>query len=71
MVNAGLGLITGGRGWGVLVRLNSKHGHEYLHPLNVSSHFKKASAKYKKLNYDGKYLFDKATNIYHSATAHN
>ena len=27
--------------------------------------------KYEKLNYDGKYLFDKATNVYHSATAHN
>ncbi|SVD38887.1 uncharacterized protein METZ01_LOCUS391741, partial [marine metagenome] len=31
MINAGLGLITGGRGWGVFDRLNSKHGHEHLH----------------------------------------
>ena len=67
MVNAGLGLITGGRGWGVLNRLNSKHGHEHLIPLNGDSHF----TKYKELNYDGKYIFDKVTNIYHSATAHN
>ena len=67
MVNAGLGLVTGGRGWGVLNRLNSKHGHEHLEPLTVSAH----SNKYEKLNYDGKYLFDKVTNIYHSATAHN
>jgi electron-transferring-flavoprotein dehydrogenase len=67
MVNAGLGLITGGRGWGVLNRLNSKHGHERLCQLNAGSHF----SKYEELNYDGKYLFDKVTNIYHSATAHN
>ncbi len=67
MVNAGLGLIAGGRGWGILDRLHSKHGHKNLHPLTKDS----PSNKYDKLNYDGKYLFDKATNIYHSATAHN
>ena len=31
----------------------------------------RTSNKYEKLNYDGKYLFDKVTNIYHSATAHD
>jgi electron-transferring-flavoprotein dehydrogenase len=67
MVNAGLGLITGGRGWGVLERLNSKHGHEHLRPVIVGSH----PNKYEKINYDGKYIFDKVTNIYHSATAHD
>ena len=71
MVNAGLGLITGGRGWGISNRLSSKHGHEHLHPLSVGSHANRASIKYEKLNYDGKYLFDKVTNIYHSATAHD
>ena len=67
MVNAGLGLITGGRGWGIINRLNSKHGHEHLRPLNTDSDF----TKYTELSYDGKYLFDKVTNIYHSATSHN
>ena len=32
---------------------------------------KESSTKYKKLVYDGKYLFDKVTNVYHSATTHD
>ena len=71
MIHAGLGLFTGGRAWGISDRLNSKNGHEHLRPLNVGSHANRASIKYEKLNYDGKYLFDKVTNIYHSATAHD
>ena len=67
MVNAGLGLITGGRGWGIFDRLHSQHGHENLRPLNEDL----LSNKYNNLHYDGKYLFDKVTNIYHSATAHD
>jgi electron-transferring-flavoprotein dehydrogenase len=67
MVNAGLGLITGGRGWGIMDRLHSQHGHENLRPLNEDV----LSNKYNNLHYDGKYLFDKVTNIYHSATAHD
>jgi electron-transferring-flavoprotein dehydrogenase len=71
ILNTGLGLFTGGRGWGVLERLNSKNGHEHLMKLNsISQSDKKGENKYSHLEFDGDYLFDKVTNVYHSATAH-
>jgi electron-transferring-flavoprotein dehydrogenase len=72
MVNTGLGLFTGGRGWGVLDRLSSKNGHEQLTKLNLESQSGEGrGSKYSQLKFDGNYLFDKVTSVYHSATAHN
>jgi electron-transferring-flavoprotein dehydrogenase len=72
MVNTGLGLFTGGRGWGVLDRLSSKNGHEHLTKLNLESQSGEGrGSKYSQLKFDGNYLFDKVTSVYHSATAHN
>ena len=34
MVNAGLGLFTGGRAWGIFNRISSKNGHDNLRQLN-------------------------------------
>ena len=35
--------------------------------MKIFSYF----SKYNNLKFDGKYLFDKVTNVYHSATGHN
>jgi electron-transferring-flavoprotein dehydrogenase len=72
MINAGIGLVFNGRAWGIIDRLSSKNGHENLNKSNSGSQSNKTTLnKYEKLNYDGKYLFDKVTNVYHSATAHD
>ena len=71
MASAGLGLITGGRAWGIFDRLSSKNGYEHLTKLNLDTKTDNVNNKYKQLVYDGKYLFDKASNMYHSATAHD
>ena len=63
LTNAAIGLFTGGRGWGYKNRLTNDAGHDQM---------KKGLKKdrYKDLQFDGNYLFDKVTDIYHSATAH-
>ena len=73
LVNTGLGLLTGGRAWGVLNHLPSKNGHEHLTKLDSGSQSggNGGNSKYDQLEFDGNYLFDKVTNVYHSATAHD
>ena len=63
VTNAGIGLLTGGRGWGFKDRLASKAGHLQMEKgLKID--------RYQDLQFDGTYLFDKVTDVYHSATAH-
>lgn len=67
MANASLGLITGGRGFGIYNKLESEHGHEQLKSIsNISG-----KNKYDDINYDGKYILDKVTDVFYSATSHN
>jgi len=67
MINAGMGLITGGRGFGVYNRLGAEHGHEQLKNISdIPKH-----NKYENINYDGKYILDKVTDVFYSATSHN
>ena len=55
-----------------IVVSNSKHDFEQLAKVKLISDTKGGKhSKYEKLNFDGKYLFDKVSNVYHSATAHN
>jgi len=63
LINSVLGLFTGGRGWGIKDRLPSHHGHELMQKGT-------AEDRYADLEFDGKYLFDKVTDVYYSATAH-
>lgn len=63
LMNSGLGLFTGGKGWGFKNKLPSHHGHELMQKGE-------AADRYADLEFDGKYLFDKVTDVYHSATAH-
>jgi electron-transferring-flavoprotein dehydrogenase len=63
LINAGMGLVTGGRGWGFKNRMSSESGHLRMEKGKIEN-------RYNELSFDGKYLFDKVTDVYHSATAH-
>ena len=65
LANASAGLITKGRGFGIYKKLSSDHGHEQLQKKSGSL------TKYNHLAYDGKYILDKLTDVYYSATSHN
>ncbi|MEE2876292.1 MAG: electron transfer flavoprotein-ubiquinone oxidoreductase [Candidatus Neomarinimicrobiota bacterium] len=72
LFNAGVGLVSGGRGWGLFNRLPSKEGHLHLTNLEKTDPPKgKYRERYADLQFDRTYLFDKVTNVYHSATAHD
>ena len=66
MANAGLALYTGGRGFGIFNKLDGHHGHLEMQKIN-----KDTPNRYKDLKFDGKITFDKATDVYHSATKHD
>jgi electron-transferring-flavoprotein dehydrogenase len=66
MINAGLSLYTGGRGFGFIKKLNGHHGH-----LEMKKITEKTKNRYENLEFDGKITFDKATDVYHSATKHD
>ena len=66
MANAGLALYTGGRGFGFINKLEGHHGH-----LEMQKITDKTQNRYKDLKFDGKITFDKATDVYHSATKHD
>ena len=63
LTNASMGLITGGRGWGFKNRLTNGSGHDRMEKGRKKD-------RYNDLKFDGDYLFNKVTDIYHSATAH-
>jgi electron-transferring-flavoprotein dehydrogenase len=69
MLQAGLGMVTGGRGFGVASRLPTEPGHARMVKLT--------SAKGKRLQqpppvaFDGKLTFDKLADVYNSGTAHD
>ncbi len=69
MIQAGVGMVTGGRGWGFLDRLETKPGHERMIPLDTPAGQKlKAGAP---LKADGRLIFDKLADVYNSGTAHD
>ncbi len=69
MLQAGVGMVTGGRGWGLFDRLETKPGHERMIPLDTPDGRKlKAPAP---LKADGKLVFDKLADVYHSGTTHD
>jgi len=70
LCNAGFGLVTGGRAWGLFNRLQSKEDYLHLTKLNKTAEGEYHD-RYNNLKFDGKYLFDKVTDVYHSATSHD
>lgn len=68
MFQAGVGMVTGGRGWGVKDRLPTEPGHERMIPLNTPEG--QALPKPEPVAYDGELTFDKLADVYNSGTAH-
>jgi electron-transferring-flavoprotein dehydrogenase len=68
MLQAGLGLVSGGRGWGILNRLPTTAGHERMIPLSTDEGRKlRASAP---VPIDNRLTFDRLADVYNSGTAH-
>jgi electron-transferring-flavoprotein dehydrogenase len=68
MFQAGAGLVTNGRGWGVLDRLPAEPGHERMVKLDTPAGRKmKPGAP---LKADNVLIFDRLADVYHSGTGH-
>ncbi|HEX2832976.1 MAG TPA: electron transfer flavoprotein-ubiquinone oxidoreductase [Thermoanaerobaculia bacterium] len=69
MINAGLGIITGGRGFGVANKLEGHEGYKRMERIKryFGSDDPHPPAKVK---YDGTYTFDKVTNVYNGGVIH-
>ncbi|MEO7793743.1 MAG: electron transfer flavoprotein-ubiquinone oxidoreductase [Thermoanaerobaculia bacterium] len=66
MVNAALGTVTGGKGWGLVDRLPAEAGHERLHRLDSERSDYRPAAP---LVFDGKLTFDRLADVYNSGAA--
>ncbi|HEV8238954.1 MAG TPA: electron transfer flavoprotein-ubiquinone oxidoreductase [Thermoanaerobaculia bacterium] len=69
MLQAGLGMVTGGRGFGVASRLHTEPGHERI--VKLTSPAGKALRPPPAVPSDGKLTFDKLADVYNSGTAHD
>ena len=57
LLNTGLGLLTGGRAWGILNHLPSKNGHEHLTKLDSGSQSgRNGTIKYDQLKFENTIL---------------
>ncbi len=65
---AGIGMITGGRGWGLFDRLETHAGHEQM--IKLDSTAGRALAKPEAVAFDDKLTFDKLADVYNSGAAH-
>ncbi len=68
MLQTGLGMLTGGRGWGVFDRLGTEPGHERLRRLDEGRGQRQQPPP--PVAFDGRLTFDKLADVYNSATAH-
>ncbi|MCA1732302.1 MAG: electron transfer flavoprotein-ubiquinone oxidoreductase [Acidobacteria bacterium] len=69
MLNAGLGMVTGGRGFGLRTRLEGHEG--YAQMERIQRYFVSEDPHPpEKLKFDNTYLFDKVTDVYHGGVIH-
>jgi electron-transferring-flavoprotein dehydrogenase len=72
LANAGLQFITGGRSWGLFDRTSAEPGHLALKKLkDYGYHGDQLEQRYGKLRFDNKLTFNKVTDVYHAAVAHD
>jgi electron-transferring-flavoprotein dehydrogenase len=72
MANAGLQFITGGRAWGIFDRDHQEAGHEAVRKLSAYGyHGDDPAQRYKDLRFDNQLTFNKVTDVYHAAVAHD
>ena len=68
MVQAGLGMVTNGRGWGILNRLGTRPGHERMIRLDTPEG--RRLERPPAVPLDGRLTFDRLADVYNSGTAH-
>jgi electron-transferring-flavoprotein dehydrogenase len=68
MLNAGLGMITGGRGFGYADRLPGRPGHEKMEKL--VDYFGRNVPGFERPRYDGKLTFSKLDDVFKSGATH-
>ena len=72
LADAGLQFITGGRSWGLFDRAASEPGHEAMKKLkDYGYRGDNPEQRYGKLRFDNKLTFNKVTDVYHAAVAHD
>jgi electron-transferring-flavoprotein dehydrogenase len=72
MANAGLQYITGGRAWGLLDRDHQESGHEAMQRLSAYGYQgDDVAQRYQDFRFDGQLTFNKVTDVYHAAVAHD
>src|SRR5437870_3362942 len=72
MVNAGLQYISGGRAWGIFDRVHQEPGHEAIRNLSSYGYNGDDPAqRYQDLRFDNQLTFNKVTDVYHAAVAHD
>src|SRR5207237_9622011 len=70
MVNAGLGLVTKGRGFGVMKRLDGHAGHERM--VRIQRYFADEHPHPPaKMKFDNSYTFDKVSDVYYGGVVHD
>jgi len=69
MLNAGLGILSGGRGFGVKDRLPEKAGYQRMEKL--VDYFGRNVPGFERPAYDGKLTFTKLDDVYRSGTKHD
>ncbi|HYG64540.1 MAG TPA: electron transfer flavoprotein-ubiquinone oxidoreductase [Thermoanaerobaculia bacterium] len=69
MAQAGIGLVTGGRGWGVRDRVETTPGHTRM--VRLDSPEGKHLTPPEPLKMDGQLTFDRLADVYNSGTAHD
>ncbi|MGZ4808408.1 MAG: 4Fe-4S dicluster domain-containing protein [Thermoanaerobaculia bacterium] len=69
MLNAGLGIVTGGRGFGLVNRLEGHAGHERMR--RIQGYFgTEHPHPPEKMKFDNKYTFDKVSDVYYGGVVH-
>ena len=71
LVNTGMQFFTGGRAWGMLDKQYHEAGHERMEKLSEYDYEgDDVEQRYPDLKFDKDLTFDKETNVYHGAVAH-
>jgi len=68
MVQAGVGMVTNGRGWGIFDRLETRPGHERMVKLDTPEGRRMKPGT--PLKTDTQLVFDRLADVYHSGTGH-
>ncbi|HKB78238.1 MAG TPA: 4Fe-4S dicluster domain-containing protein, partial [Thermoanaerobaculia bacterium] len=69
MFNAGIGIVTGGRGFGVMGRLGGHAGHERME--RIQRYFASETPHPpEKMRFDNTYTFDKVSDVYYGGVVH-